>query len=192
MIVSTLGDSITAGAPLWDPDPDLRAQIPAPDERSQWQWWAANVTPQLEFRNHGVNGERTDQIAARLNEALHGAEVLVVQGGINDIVQKRPIENAGANLRSMAERAQQLGLRVAMADVLPWNNGYDGAAELIVELNALVHAIAGELGVPLFPFHDTLADPDEPHRMRADWTDDGNHPSVEGHRLLGERAFRPS
>jgi hypothetical protein len=26
--------------------------------------------------------------------------------------------------------------------------------------------------------------------MRDEWTDDGNHPSVEGHRLLGERAFQ--
>jgi lysophospholipase L1-like esterase len=26
--------------------------------------------------------------------------------------------------------------------------------------------------------------------MRGGLTDDGDHPSVEGHRLLGERAFR--
>jgi hypothetical protein len=26
--------------------------------------------------------------------------------------------------------------------------------------------------------------------MRAGLSDDGDHPSVEGHRLLGERAFR--
>jgi hypothetical protein len=26
--------------------------------------------------------------------------------------------------------------------------------------------------------------------MRDEWTDDGDHPSVEGHRLLGECAFR--
>jgi len=27
--------------------------------------------------------------------------------------------------------------------------------------------------------------------MREDLTEDGDHPSVEGHRLLGERAFEP-
>jgi hypothetical protein len=26
--------------------------------------------------------------------------------------------------------------------------------------------------------------------MREEWTSDGDHPSVEGYRLLGERAFR--
>jgi lysophospholipase L1-like esterase len=189
VIIACLGDSITAGAPLWDPNPALRAHISEPDERSQWQWWAAQSRPQLDFRNHGVNGERTDQIAARFDEAVQGAEILIVQGGINDIVQCRPIEEAAGNLAGMAERGQRLGLRVALVDVLPWNNGDARAAQDIVGLNGLVSAIADGLGVPVFPFHDTLVDPAEPERMRDEWTDDGNHPSVEGHRLLGERAF---
>ena len=189
MIIASIGDSITAGSPLWDPDPAVRAEIDVPDERSQWQWWAAQTRPQLAFRNHGVNGERTDQIAARLNEALNGAEALVVQGGINDVVQGRSVDDAARNLSGMVERAQELGFRVALADVLPWNNGDDRAAANIIRLNALVRAIAERLGVPLYPFHDTLVDPEQPHRMRDEWTDDGNHPSVDGHRLLGERAF---
>jgi lysophospholipase L1-like esterase len=190
LIIATIGDSITAGTPLWDPDPGVRASIAKPDERSQWQWWAAQTRPQLDFRNHGVNGERTDQIAARLNDALNGAEALVVQGGINDIVQRRSVDDAARNLGDMAERAQQLGFRVALVDVLPWNNGDARAAEDIVRLNELVRAIAERLGVHLFPFHATLTDPEQPHRMRDEWTDDGNHPSVEGHRLLGESAFK--
>jgi acyl-CoA thioesterase-1 len=190
VIIACIGDSITAGSPLWDPDPVLRAQIGEPDERSQWQWWAARATPQLDFRNHGVNGERTDQISARFDEAAEGAEMIVVQGGINDVVQGRPVEAAAANLAGMIERARALRLRVAVADVLPWNNGDARAAHDIARLNQLVRAIADGVGVPLLPFHDTLADPEQPHRMRDEWTDDGNHPSVEGHRLLGERAFR--
>jgi lysophospholipase L1-like esterase len=189
VIIATLGDSITAGSPLWDPDPKLRAGIDEPDERSQWQWWAAQTQPQLAFRNHGVCGERTDEIALRLNDAVNGAEALVVQGGINDVVQRRPIEEAARNLAGMVERGQRLGLRVMLADVLPWNNGDERVAEDIVRLNELIRAIAEGFGLRLYPFHDTLADPEQPHRMRAEWTDDGNHPSVEGHRLLGERAF---
>lgn len=189
MIIACLGDSITAGSPLWDPDPAVRARISEPDERSQWQWWAAQIAPQLEFRNFGVNTQRTDQIAARFDVAVEGADALIVQGGINDVVQRRPVEEAARNLASMTDRALGLGLRVAIANVLPWNNGDARAAQDIARLNELVRASADELGVPLYPFHDTLADPAEPQRMRAKWTDDGNHPSVEGHRLLGERAF---
>ena len=189
MIIACLGDSITAGSPLWDPDPAARAQIPEPDERSQWMWWAAQVAPQLEFRNFGVNTQRTDQIAARFDVAVEGAGALIVQGGINDIVQRQPVEEAARNLAGIAERALGLGLRVGIANTLPWNNGDAHAAQDIARLNELVAAIAAELGVALYPFNETLADPAQPHRMPAEWTDDGNHPSVEGHRLLGERAF---
>ena len=190
MIVTCLGDSITAGSPLWDPDPVVRARIGEPDERSQWQWWAALTVPQLDFRNHGVYGERTDQIALRFDGAVEGAEPLIVQGGINDVVQGRPVEEAARNLAGMIERGRGVGLQVAVADVLPWNNGDARAAQDIARLNQLVRALADGLSVPLLPFHDTLADPRQPHRMRDEWTDDGDHPSVEGHRLLGERAFR--
>jgi lysophospholipase L1-like esterase len=190
VIIACLGDSITAGSPLWDPDPIVRAGISEPDERSQWQWWAAQAAPQLDFRNHGVCGERTDQIAARFDGAVEGAELLIVQGGINDVVQGRPVDAAARNLAGMIERGRGRGLRVVVADVLPWNNGDAGAAQDILRLNQLVREMADGLGVPLLPFHDTLVDPQQPHRMRDEWTDDGNHPSVEGHRLLGERAFR--
>ena len=148
------------------------------------------AAPQLDFRNHGVYGERTDEIAARFDGAVEGAELLIVQGGINDVVQGRPVEAAARNLAGMIERGRGLGLRVAVADVLPWNNGDARTAQDIARLNQLVRAMADDLGVPLLPFHDTLADPQQPHRMRDEWTDDGDHPSVDGHRLLGERAFR--
>ena len=191
MIIACLGDSITAGSPLWDPDPDVRARIDAPDERSQWVWWAMRMHGELELRNHGVHGERTDQIAKRYTQAVEGAEALVVQGGINDVVQGRPVEQAAANVAGLLHRARHAGLRVALADVLPWNNGDSRAASDIDKLNELLRAIADGQGVPIFAFSATLADPARPSRMRETLTEDGDHPSVEGHRLLGERAFSP-
>ena len=53
-----------------------------------------------------------------------------------------------------------------------------------------MHAIGRKEGVPVLPFHATLEDPERPGRMREEWTDDGDHPSVEGYRRLGELAFR--
>jgi lysophospholipase L1-like esterase len=189
--VAALGDSITAGSPLWDPDPAVRRRIGAAlDERSQWQWWAARATDGLEFRNCGVYGERAEEIERRFDAAVAGAGALVVQGGINDVAQGRPVEDAAAALRRMVRRGLALGLVVSLADVLPWNNGWPRAEPAIRRLNELVGAIGDEEGVPLLPFHDTLEDPERPGRMRAEWTDDGDHPSVEGYRRLGELAFR--
>jgi lysophospholipase L1-like esterase len=186
IVVAVAGDSISAGSPLWDPDPAVRARIASPDERSSWQWWAARADSRLEFRTSAVYGERTDEIARRLDLVLEGADVLVVQGGINDVVQRRPVEQAARNLGAMLDRGRAAGLAVAVTDVLPWNNGDRRTTEDIERLNALI----AQLGVPVLPFHDTLADPADPRRMRDGLTDDGDHPSVEGHRLLGEQAFR--
>jgi len=188
--VAVAGDSISAGSPLWDPDPVVRARIPAPDERSQWQWWASQADARLAFRTTAVYGERTDQIVRRLDLVLAGAGVLVVQGGINDVVQRRPVEEAARDIAAMLERGRAAGLALAVADVLPWNNGDERAAGRIRLLNALIGEVAGGAGATLLPFHDTLADPADPTRMRDGLTDDGDHPSVEGHRMLGELVAR--
>ncbi|HVS86525.1 MAG TPA: SGNH/GDSL hydrolase family protein [Gaiellaceae bacterium] len=189
-VVAVVGDSISAGSPLWDPDPAVRGRLADTDERSQWQYWAERAHAGLEFRTSAVYGERTDQIAARLGGVLDGADALVVQGGINDVVQGRPIEDAARDLAGMLERGRRAGLPLAVPDVLPWNNGDARAAADIRRLNASIREVASAAGATLLPFFDTLADPDDPTRMGPGLSDDGDHPSVEGHRRLGERAFR--
>lgn len=123
---------------------------------------------------------------ARLEDCARAADVLVVQGGINDIAQNRDVDAAAANLRSMVRRGKELGLRVLLVDVLPWNNGWPDAEPKIRRLNDLLGRIAVEEGVTLLPFHDALEDLERPGRMRDEWTSDGDHPSVEGYRVLGE------
>lgn len=113
-----------------------------------------------------------------------------MQGGINDIAQGRSVEIAAENLRAMVRSGKELGLRVALVDVLPWNNGWPEGEPKIRRLNELVTEIAHDEAVPLVPFHDTLEDPDRPGRMREEWTSDGDHPSVEGYRSLGDVAAR--
>ena len=96
------------------------------------------------------------------------------------------MEDAADDLRSMARRGKELGLETYLVDVLPWNNGHPAADRPIEQLNSLIVRIGREEDVPVIPFHDTLEDPDEPGTMRADLTDDGDHPSVAGYRELGE------
>ena len=190
IIVAALGDSITSGSPGYDPDRTQRKLLGfGVDEHSQWEYWARRADPRLVFRNCGVYGQRADEIAHRLDACAKGADVLVVQGGINDIAQGVPVATAARNLEAMVRRGKALGLKVALVDVLPWNNGYPGADPAIRRLNRLIHALARREGVSLLPFHDTLEDPQRPGRMPERLTADGDHPSVEGYRLLGERAF---
>jgi lysophospholipase L1-like esterase len=183
IVVAALGDSITEGSPGYD-------SRRGGDETSQWEYWAAQIEPRLVFRNCGIHGQRTDEIMVRLDDCARQADLLLVQGGINDIAQGRPVEDAARHLRTMVRRGKELGLRVALIDVLPWNNGWPESEPQIRRLNALIAELAQDESVPLIPFHDTLEDPDRPGRIRAEWTSDGDHPSVEGYRKLGRAVAR--
>ena len=112
--------------------------------------------------------------------------MLVVQGGINDIAQGRAVATAAENLAALVARGRALVSDVCVANVLPWNNGGPDAEPGIRELNALLQ----RLGVRVLRFHGTLEDVARPGRMREEWTVDGDHPSLEGYRRLGELAFR--
>jgi lysophospholipase L1-like esterase len=190
-VVAALGDSITAGSPGYDPDPEQRRALGfGDDERSQYEYWAARAEPALRFRNCGVYGERSDEIAKRLDECAAGADALIVQGGINDIAQGYPSVQAADHLQAMVARGGELGLAVFLANVLPWNNGHPRADPAIAELNRLIGHVGADEGVPVLDFHEAIADPGRPALMAPDLTSDGDHPSVAGYRLLGELVAR--
>ena len=180
-VVACLGDSITEGSPYWD------ARQRVGNYEAPWQHSAGLRYPGLELRNFGIWGQRVDEIAARFDEAVEGASALIVQGGINDIAQGRPIEPAAEGLATLLERGLALGLEVVVCDVLPWNNASPEQQTAISELNERIRAF----DVRVLPFHDTLEDPARPGRMKDEWTNaDGDHPSLAGYRRLGEVAFR--
>lgn len=194
--VAALGDSITSGSPLYDPDPQARAALGfGDDEQSQFEYWASKEEPDLAFENCGVFGERTDEIAQRLAPCAEGADVLIVQGGINDIAQAlaggpeagvAAAKDAAANIDGMLAEAEEMGLDVVVANVLPWNNGHPIADDAINQLNADIAEIAERRGAPVLDFYNALEDPDMAGVMAPSYTDDGDHPSIEGYRVLGE------
>jgi lysophospholipase L1-like esterase len=190
-VVAALGDSITAGTPGWDPRADVRDDIPGPDPRSQYGYWAERELPGTDFRNCGVPGERTEEIGLRLEDCAAGADVLIVQGGVNDLAQGGTPDQAARNLRDMVRRGKRLRLRVAIVELLPWNGGYPDAAGPIRRLNRLIHALARAEAVPVIEWYEALEDPRAPGRMRPRLTADLVHPSVAGYRRLGEAVELP-
>ena len=190
-IVATLGDSITAGSPGWDPDPVLREQLDAHNPASQWQHWAqAELGDEYELRNCGVPGDRTDEMAERLDDCVAGADVVVLQGGTNDLIQRRRPAEVAANLRAMADRATDRDVPVFVANVLPVNVDRPWLERRIRRLNELVDELAPEEGAEVIDFFSLLEDPRRPGRILPKWTAEGLHPSVAGYRRLGEAVAR--
>lgn len=187
-LIMAVGDSITAGSPGWDPDPERREVLNADDPQSQWEYWAEAELGDDEYDvfNCGVPGDRTDEIAARLDGCLAaGADVVVLQGGVNDLAQRRSPAYAARNLRAMAKRVRDAGLPVLVANALPVNRRYRSIRPKITRLNRLVEALARDQRAPVVDFFATLEDPPGSGRMRAEWTAEGVHPSVEGYKRLG-------
>lgn len=187
VVIAALGDSITAGTPQWDPNPAIRAQMgDSVSPGSQYEYWLGKqLGPKTKVRNCGVFGERTGQIALRLGTCARGADVVIVQGGINDIAQDRDPAVAAANLRGLVRSAKRMKLAVVLTNVLPWNNGYPTTVPPIERLNAAIARIGREEKVAVADFYSALDDPAHPGRMPADMTADGDHPSIPGYRVLG-------
>jgi lysophospholipase L1-like esterase len=200
--VAALGDSITAGSPLWDPNPAVRAQLGVrPNPKSQYEYWAGKAVRGVRFRNCGVPGETTDQIAARLGACARGADALIVQGGINDIAHafgggapamSQAAGGAARNIAAMVRRGKRMGLRVLVANLLPWNNGHPSADPAVDLANADLAELGRRAHVPVLPFHRTLEGPPGSGLMRTDLTAEGDHPSIAGYALLGQRAVAPA
>jgi lysophospholipase L1-like esterase len=190
-LIAAIGDSITAGYPGYTPNPARFRRLGLHrNPMSQWEYWAQQQHPELEFRNCGVPGERTDQIARRFDQCTQGVDGVVIQGGINDLIDAIPSAVVLANLRRMVDRARQLNLDVAVADLLPYGRAPQ-SDPAIDRLNLQIAAMARREEATFLDFHRVLEDPQHPGQMRPAWTADAIHPTVEGYRRRGELAFKP-
>jgi lysophospholipase L1-like esterase len=188
--IVALGDSTTAGTP------GFLSPLEAPpngkgDVTSQYAHWLMQSEPDWEVLNRGINGERSDQIAARVARdvtAVSPAAVVII-AGVNDVYQGRTVEHVLAQLRAMYDRAAHAGVRVVAGTIVPYNTS--GAAEdgRMHEINAWIRQQANV--DPPIAFVDTraaVAAPENANRLAE--SPDGLHPSPRGHRAMAD-AIRP-
>jgi lysophospholipase L1-like esterase len=183
-VIVALGDSTTAGTPLFlsplEAPPNGRG-----DERSQYAYWLMQQHPEWNVLNRGVNGERSDQIAARFDRdvvAVHPAAVIVI-AGVNDIYQDRPAAAVIAELGAMYQRAAVSGIPVVAGSIVPFNTATPAQNQAMHAVNAW---IAGEAArrehVAFADTRRVAAAPDDPDRLAG--SPDGLHPDVEGYRRM--------
>lgn len=184
--VVALGDSTTAGTPGW------RSPLEAPpdgagDETSQYPYWLMKSHPDWEVLNRGVNGERTDQIAARFERDVIELKpkVVIIIAGVNDVYQGKSVEYVTTELRQLYDRALQSGVRVIAGTIIPYNTA---GSEQNARMRLINEWIREQRDVEFVDTRGDVAAPDSPDLLGE--SPDQLHPSAKGYRLMAD-AIRP-
>ena len=181
-----MGDSTTAGTPGW------KSRIEAPpfgagDEKSQYAWWLMQDEPGWDVLNHGVNGERSDEIGARFERDVigHHPSAVVIIAGVNDVYQGRDAGHVIEQLDAMYGRAGAAGITVVAGTIVPYNTATEDQNRRMREINEWIRARCE--GDPRIIFVDTraaVAAAGDPNRLFE--SPDDLHPSPEGYRRMAD------
>jgi len=184
--ILAIGDSTTAGTP------GFQSPLEAPPNgagnvKSQFAYWLMRAQPQWRVINHGINGERSDQIRRRFERDVHDLpfDAVIVIAGVNDIYQNRPAHVVERELEAIFDLAARAArpIPVIAGSILPYNTA-------TADQNARMHAVnqwlrdyaAGRSAVSFCDTRAAAADPDDPDRLAS--SPDGLHPGPEGYRLM--------
>ncbi len=182
--IVALGDSTTAGTP------GFLSPIEAPphgrgDETSQYAYWLMKAHPDWEVLNRGVDGQRTDQIAARFDRDVVAAapRAVVIIAGVNDIYQGRSVEHVTTELRKMYDRTLRGGIKLVAGSIIPFNTATPEQNERMRVVNEWIRA-QSNASLAFVDTRTAVAAPGKPDRLAS--SPDQLHPSVEGYRRMAE------
>ena len=184
LTIVALGDSTTAGTPAFQ-SPVEAPPNGAGDVKSQYAYWLMQEHQDWQVLNRGVNGERSDQIAARFDRDVLAAHprVVVIIAGVNDVYQGRPAAAVKTQLRAMYDRALAANIAVVAGSIIPYNSATPDQNARMHEINAWIAAECAR--DPRLTFVDTrkaVAADGQPDQLRG--SPDGLHPDVDGYRRM--------
>lgn len=185
LTVLALGDSTTAGTP------GFRSPVEAPpngagNEQSQYPYWVRRRHPAWRVLNHGVNGERSDQILHRFKSDLKTfhPQAVVVLAGVNDLYQGYPPEEIQRNLELIYQRALQERIWVVACTIPPYNGMSPVLFNRMRQVNRWIQSYSVKEGLGFCDLFRVMENPAKPGTLIG--TPDGLHPDVEGYRTMGE------
>jgi lysophospholipase L1-like esterase len=186
VLIVALGDSTTAGTPHFKspievpPNGAGNAEAPFP-------YWLEHQHPGWTVLNRGVNGERSDQIAARFDRDVLAAhpQIVIIIAGVNDVYQGRSAESVIAQLQGMYTKAKAAHIPVIAGSIVPYNSATP-------DQNARMHAIndwiraetTRDANVTYVDTRKAAARPDNIDLLSS--SPDGLHPDVNGYHRMAE------
>lgn len=152
------------------------------------RWPLRRTFARLPVRARGLDGDLAEVALSRFEQAvlpLRPTAALILLG-TNDLARGRSVTDIAADLRTLARRAVQAGIRPTICSVLPVGPACEAQRPTpkLRELNLRLRGDCGESGVFYLDLWDKLAD--ESSALRAGATFDGLHPNLEGYRRMTE------
>ncbi|HUR21263.1 MAG TPA: GDSL-type esterase/lipase family protein [Vicinamibacterales bacterium] len=190
-VIVALGDSTTAGTPLFK-SPIESPPNGAGNQESQFSFWLMKRHPGWTVLNRGVNGERTDHIAARFDRDVVAAKpaVVIILAGVNDVYQGRSVTDVTSQLRAMYGRAAAAGIPVVAGSIVPYNTATEEQNAKMRDINKWIAAEAArDANIEFADTRAAAAAPGQPDRLAG--SPDGLHPDVAGYKAMAE-ALEPA
>lgn len=195
MLIVALGDSTTAGTPFFKSPIEVSPSgvndaVPnrgSGDETAPFPYWMTKAHPDWTVLNRGVNGERSDQIAARFDRDVLRANprFVVIIAGVNDVYQGRSAASVTEQLKKMYDLARNAKIPVIAGSIVPYNTATPEQNQRMHAINDWIRAEATR--DPNVTFVDTrkaAARPDNIDLLAS--SPDDLHPSIAGYRRMGE------
>lgn len=186
LMIVALGDSTTAGTPFFKSPVEV-APNGAGDATAPFPAHIEATHPGWTVLNRGVNGERTDQIAARFDRDVIAShpQVVVIIGGVNDVYQGRSVESVTEQLHAMYAQARAAKIPVIAGSIVPFNTASPEQNQRMHQINEWIKAEASR--DDNISFVDTRAAAAIPGNIdRLASSPDGLHPSVAGYHRMGD------
>lgn len=149
-----IGDSITEQGGMLTASPHRNTT-------SFWTWGLNLLGQRLDLlANLGVGGQRTDEILARIANAVALAPGWMhVLAGTNDVGQDVPTATSTANLTAIYDAVQSAGIRLIVGTIPPRTTASAGQKERAAALNQWIREEASRrVGVILVDYEAALTD----------------------------------
>ncbi|HEY2434553.1 MAG TPA: GDSL-type esterase/lipase family protein [Vicinamibacterales bacterium] len=183
--IVAMGDSTTAGTPAFK-SPREMPPDGSGDVTSQYAYWLMKTHPGWDVINQGVNAQRSDAIAARLDEDVIAKKpaVVVIVAGVNDVYQGRPAQDVKDQLAAMYRRARAAGIAVVAGTIIPYNTATPDQNARMQDVNAWIRAQADGGVVTFADTRAAVAAPGDPDRLAS--SPDGLHPDAAGYHRMAD------
>jgi acyl-CoA thioesterase-1 len=186
ILIVALGDSTTAGTPFFK-SPVEAAPNGSGDATAPFPYWMTQAHPDWTVLNRGVNGERSDQIAARFDRDVIRShpQFVVIIAGVNDVYQGRTVASVTEQLKRMYDLARAAKIPVIAGSIVPYNTATPEQNQRMHAINDWIRAEAGrDANITYVDTRKAAARPDNIDLLAS--SPDDLHPSIAGYRRMGE------